>query len=66
MLKRKVSQTELINLIETGDIKCKSENHWWFYKDFPDRGDNLVCAAVQKTQALIVKTVMINWRYEDE
>jgi len=66
MLERQVSQAELIDLIETGDIKYRSETHWWFYKDLPGRGDNLVCAAVQKGQALIVKTVMINWRLEDE
>jgi hypothetical protein len=66
MLERKVSPVELIDLIETGDIRYKSQTHWWFYKNFPERDDNLVCAAVQKAQALIVKTVMINWRLEDE
>ena len=54
-----------MDLIETGDIKRKSEIHWWFYKDFPERIDNLVCAAVQKGDALIVKTVMIDWQLEE-
>jgi len=65
MRERKVSEAELIELIETGDIQRKSESHWWFYKDFPGRIDNLVCAAMQKGDALIVKTVMINWQLED-
>ena len=64
LLERNVSEAELIELVETGDIKRKSEIHWWFYKNFPGRIDNLVCAAVQKGDALIVKTVMIDWRLE--
>ncbi|MFZ1640214.1 MAG: DUF4258 domain-containing protein [Candidatus Contendobacter sp.] len=65
LLERNVSEAELIELVETGDIKRKSEIHWWFYKNFLGRSDNLVCAAVQKGNALIVKTVMIDWRLEE-
>ena len=31
------------------------------YYDFPERGDNLVCAAVVEERALIIKTIMIEW-----
>ena len=65
MVERKIGEAELMDLIETGEIKYKSDTHFWLYRDFPERTDNLVCAAVQKGDALVVKTVMINWRLEE-
>lgn len=65
MRERKISEAELMELIESGDIKRKSAIHWWFHRHFPERDDNLVCAAVQRGDALVVKTVMINWRLEE-
>jgi hypothetical protein len=32
---------------------------------FESRQDNLVCAAVATEQAIIVKTVMVNWKERD-
>ncbi len=37
----------------------------WLFKHIDVRSDNLICAAVIEQDAIIVKTVMINWELED-
>jgi len=59
--RRGQSQTLVDELIETGTGKRKDAEHWWIYKAFEGRRDNLVCAAVISREALIVKTVMTDW-----
>ena len=50
------------NLIERGEYEKKVGNHGWIYYNFPDRDDNLVCAAIVNEQAIIIKTIMIRWQ----
>lgn len=38
----------------------------WLYSHIDGRQDNLICAAAVESQAVIIKTVMINWELEDE
>jgi len=66
MQKRGVGDAVLVNVIEEGDIKRRGDKHLWLFKHVDGRDDNLVCAAVVEGDAMIVKTVMINWELEDE
>lgn len=59
--RRGLEESLVKGLIENGTVKRKDEKHWWIYKAFADRNDNLVCAAVISGEALIVKTVMTHW-----
>jgi hypothetical protein len=65
MDKRDISIELLLDLIETGDIRHKSETDLWIYKRYTERADNMVCAAVVVGQAVIVKTVMVDWILEE-
>ena len=65
MAKRDISLELLLDLIETGDIRHKTESDLWIYKQYPDRRDNMVCTAVVIGQAVIVKTVMVDWILEE-
>lgn len=66
MEKRSITEEILYDVIETGDIRYKSETDVWIYKHFDDRDDNLICAAAILGQAVIIKTVMINWHLEGD
>jgi hypothetical protein len=59
MEKRDISLELLLDLIETGNTHYKSESDRWIFKKYPERTDNMVCAAVVIGQAVIVKTVMV-------
>ena len=65
MDKRDISLELLLDLIETGDIRHKSESDLWIYKQYPERRDNMVCTAIVVEQAVIVKTVMVDWTLEE-
>ncbi len=58
MRERDIGEALLLDLLETGILKRKDEAHGWVYKAYPDRKDNLLCAAVLLGNAVIVKTVM--------
>ncbi|UHD15736.1 DUF4258 domain-containing protein [Thiocapsa bogorovii] len=62
MAKRQVTLNEVQVLIEQGTLAQKSAGHSWISHRFPTRNDNLVCAAIVEAQAVIIKTVMVNWR----
>lgn len=66
MLKRGVDDATLRQVIETGEVKRKNEVDMWVYSHIDGRQDNLICAAAVESQAVIIKTVMINWELEDE
>jgi len=55
---RSLSDCLLLDLIETGTLKLKDQEHGWMFKHYPDRDDNLICAALLLGEAVIVKTVM--------
>jgi predicted transcriptional regulator len=62
MGERGVDDEMIVKLIEQGDIKDKDSRRKWIYMAFPERADNLVCAAVVLEEAVVVKTVMVRWR----
>ena len=66
MQERRFSLENVQDLIETGAVKRKDDRHWWIYKSYPDRGDNLVCAAVVAGSAIIIKTLMTHWQEQPE
>lgn len=66
MAERKIDEETLADLIESGDVKYKDEQHLWIYKSYPARQDNMICAAAIERNNLIIKIVMINWELSDE
>ncbi len=66
MAERHIDEETLADLIESGDVKYKDDQHLWIYKAYPTRQDNMICAAAIERNNLIIKTVMINWELSDE
>lgn len=66
MQARGITEGLVMDLIETGAVKRKDDRHWWIAKLYPERGDNLICAAVVSDQALIMKTLMTHWEERPE
>ena len=66
MQKRGIDNAILERIIEEGEIKRRSNESMWIFKNIETRSDNLICAAVVEKAALVIKTVMINWELEDE
>lgn len=62
MTDRHVSEATIAELVETGKLKRKDERHLWLFKHYPDRSDNLVCAAAVENDALVIKTLMTHWQ----
>jgi hypothetical protein len=62
MKERDIPKDTVLDIIETGTLKHKDERHLWVFKSYPDRQDNLLCAAVVEGKALIVKTLMNHWQ----
>jgi Domain of unknown function (DUF4258) len=58
MVERSFSEAELLDLIDTGEVKYKDDTHLWIYKAFKSRNDNLLCAAAVIEGALVIKTLM--------
>ncbi len=65
MVERCINNMLLLDLVETGILKYKDSIHLWIFKHYPERHDNLICAAILFQEAIVVKTVMINWQYEE-
>ncbi|MEA1053060.1 DUF4258 domain-containing protein, partial [Lamprobacter modestohalophilus] len=61
MAKRSITLLEVKQLIEEGEYRAKSQADGWIFRHFESRSDNLVCAAVVTEQAIIVKTIMVDW-----
>lgn len=66
MQKRQIDIATLERVIEEGEIKRRNPVNLWVFKHIEGRPDNLICAAVVEQEAVVVKTVMINWELEDE
>ena len=66
MAQRGISETLLLDLVETGEIRYKDETHLWIARHYPDRRDNLLCAAAVLEEVLVVKTVMHHFSWESE
>jgi hypothetical protein len=55
---RGISETQLLDIIDTGETRYRDASHLWAFKYFPERDDNLICAVLVLEEAVIVKTVM--------
>jgi hypothetical protein len=64
MAERTISESLLLDIIDTGTLKPKDAQRIWIFKGYPDRGDNLLCIAALLHTALIVKTVMQHFQPE--
>lgn len=58
MNERDIDEARLLDLIETGTERRRDETHFWLFKHYPDRSDNLLCVAVAVQGVLVIKTVM--------
>ena len=66
MERRQIDESILIEIIEEGQVRHHDNEHLWVFKHISGRTDNLICAAIVEKNALVVKTVMINWELECE
>lgn len=66
MAQRDIDERVPLDLIETGEMRCKDEDRLWIAKHYPVRSDNLLCAAVVLETVLVVKTVMHHFTWEPE
>ncbi|MBF0383107.1 MAG: DUF4258 domain-containing protein [Magnetococcales bacterium] len=65
MAERGINIQMVVDIIETGEKKFKNERSLWLSKGYPDRDDNLICAAVVLEDAIVIKTVMHKWKLEE-
>ena len=65
MAERSVNEAQLLDIIETGELRRIDRQHLFVFKRLQDRRDNLVCVAAAEERRLIVKTVMVNWLLEE-
>ena len=65
MAERGISNDLLLDLIETGTAKHKDETRLWLFKHYPERSDNLLCAAVVLENYIVIKTVMHHFQLEE-
>lgn len=66
MAKRRITLSEIKQLIEKGEYQIRDEPHEWIFYHFLVRSDNLICAAIVHEQTIIIKTVMVNWHERTE
>ncbi len=53
-----MSETELLEVIDTGETLYRDAARLWAFKALAQRDDNLVCAVLVLDSAVVVKTVM--------
>lgn len=58
MEERNLDADLILDIIDTGVVKMKDETHFWAYKAYPGRADNMLCVAAIDGEVVIVKTVM--------
>lgn len=61
MVERDLSAALVLDIIDNGMQRDAGGTHYWLYKQFPERQDNLLCVAVVIDNVLVVKTVMHHW-----
>ena len=66
MAERQLTQTLILDLIESGELRYKDARHLWIFNRYPERNDNLICVAVVLEKMLVVKTVMHHFILEGE
>jgi hypothetical protein len=58
MTERGISDSELLDIVDSGVTKYTDDTHLWVYKYFSNRNDNLVCAVLVLEHSVVIKTVM--------
>lgn len=58
MRERSIEMDILLDMLDNGTIKFKDETHFWAFKTYPERSDNMLCAAAIEGEVIVVKTVM--------
>jgi len=58
MAERNMDADLVLDILDNGTVKMKDRAHFWAYRSYPDRTDNLLCVAAVDANAIIVKTVM--------
>lgn len=66
MRERDVSENILLDLIESGELRNKDATHFWIFKTYPERNDNLLCIAGVFESVLVIKTIMHHFTWEPE
>ena len=61
MQERGISEALVLDIIDTGMQKHAGNGHYWFYKHFDARKDNLLCAAAVIDNVVVIKTIMHHW-----
>jgi Domain of unknown function (DUF4258) len=61
MAERNIDDAVILQIIDSGSLKDAGGFHYWLYKYFPDRADNLLCVAAVIDNAVVVKTIMHHW-----
>lgn len=64
MRERGIEMDILLDMLDNGTIRFKDETHFWAFKAYPERVDNMLCAAAIESEAIIVKTVMHHFSEE--
>ena len=65
MRDRGITEELLFDLIETGTVRHKDDIRLWIFKSYPDRDDNLICAAAVLEDEVIIKTVMHHFELKE-
>lgn len=66
MSERNIPESLLLDLIDTGELRHKDESHFWIFKAYPERDDNLLCVAGTMESVLVVKTIMHHFAWEKD
>ena len=61
MQERGISEALVLDIIDTGMQKDAGNSHYWFYKHFDARDDNLLCVAAVIDNVVVIKTIMHHW-----
>jgi hypothetical protein len=61
MQERGIAEALVLDIIDTGMQKDAGNNHYWFYKHFDTRDDNLLCVAAVIDNVVVIKTIMHHW-----
>lgn len=65
MRDRGITEALLFDLIETGTARYKDDTRLWLFKHYPDREDNLICAAAVLENEVVIKTVMHHFELKE-
>lgn len=65
MIERNITETMLIDVVDTGITKYSDESHLWVFTHYADRTDNLICVVLVLEDSVIVKTVMHHFSLEE-